>query len=233
MNRRLKILSSDDDEGIRAMLYSLLTEQGHEIEFARDSDEVFKNLGRTRYDLLILDVNTPGLNGYKVAEKISNNIVNRPKLLIFTARDIKSEELQFVSSGADAVISKGEPCDNILKAVDDLFAQQITSDGGTAVAAGELPDLQERSCAAVAEVKIIKLQEDIQCCFSKITRLEDLVATKNMRYEEFIRELLREKQRTEKNYLEFKRIEGDVANLKNWGYAVTAGSALAILRAFL
>lgn len=107
MNRKLRILSSDDDEGIRALLFSLLTENGHEVEFARCSDEIFKNLGRTKYDLLILDVNTPGINGYKVAEKISENITNRPKILIFTARDIKTEELQFVLSGADAIVQKG------------------------------------------------------------------------------------------------------------------------------
>jgi DNA-binding response OmpR family regulator len=92
MNRPLRILSSDDDESIRALLFSLLTEHGHEVEFAKSSDEVFKNLGRAKYDLLILDVNTPGMNGYKVSEKISTNIINRPKILIFTARDIKAEE---------------------------------------------------------------------------------------------------------------------------------------------
>lgn len=229
MKRRLKILSSDDDEGIRSLLFSLLGEQGHEVEFARDSDEVFKNLGRTRYDLLILDINTPGLNGYKVAEKVTNNLANRPKILIFTARDLKAEELQFVTCGADAIVGKGAGCDTILKAVDDLFPEQALQ---AAAAESEEPGhMTEPARQDIATPR--ELNEDLKYCIAKLTRVEDDMARKNLRYEEFIRDLLKEKQRTEKNYLEFKRIEAEVVRLKNWGHAVAACAALAVLRSFI
>ena len=236
MDRHLRILSSDDDEGIRALLFSLLTEDGHEVEFARDSDEVFKNLGRAKYDLLILDVNTPGLNGYKVAEKISGNINNRPKILIFTARDIKEEELQFTLSGADAIIRKGAPCDAIMRAIGELFgAEEAIRPHVTDTArAGEvteppMTDAQPREKNGKTNEK---MNEDLQYCLSKVTQVEDLITLKNLRYEEFIRDLLKEKQRTEKNYIEFKRIEEEVVKLKNWGYAVTAVAGMAIVRSF-
>lgn len=78
-----------------------------------------------------------------------------------------------------------------------------------------------------------KINEDLQYCIAKSTQLEDSLKLKNLRYEEFIRDLLKEKQRTEKNYLEFKRIEEEVLRLKNWGYAVAAISVLAIIRSWL
>lgn len=227
MSRRLKILSSDDDEGIRALLFSLLGEQGHDVEFARDSEEVFKNLGRTRYDLLILDVNTPGMNGYKVAEKITENLANRPRILIFTARDIKAEEFQFMSSGADAIVHKGASCDALLKTVDELFREQPAADCG---GAKEVPQMTETSKRTISTAR---LNEDLKYCLSKLTSVEDDMTRKNLRYEEFIRELLKEKQRTEKNYLEFKRIEGEVSKIRNWGYAVAACAGLAVLRSFI
>ena len=235
MDRRLRILSSDDDEGIRALLFNLLTEAGHEVEFAKDSDEVFKNLGRARYDLLILDVNTPGLNGYKVAEKISGNIINRPKFLIFTARNIQEEKAEFAVCGADAIISKGTPCDKIMSVIGDLFSERETPppDSRTNPSRqGTEAPMQETQAQLKSPNTHDKMNEDLQLCLFKMTMVEDLINLKNMRYEEFIRDLLKEKQRTEKNYLEFKRIEEEVVKLKNWGYAVTAAAALAVIRSF-
>lgn len=229
MPRQLKILSSDDEEGIRTLLFSLLTEHGHTVEFARDSDEVFKSLGRTRYDLLILDVNTPGINGYKVAEKITNNLINRPKIIIFTARNTAAEQFQYVSSGADAVIQKGAPCDVIIQTINDLCGQ--------ATAAPPAPDNIKEQPPMPENLNIHKdvnkkINEDLKYCIAKIAHVEDDITLKNLRYEGFIRDLLKEKQRTEKNYLEFKRIEGEVLKLKSMGYAITVVAVLSLLKAY-
>lgn len=238
MSPHLKILSSDDDEGIRAFLFSLLTERGDEVEFAKDSDEIFKHLGRTRYDLLILDVNTPGINGYQVAEKITANIINRPKILIFTSRDITAEQIQAAACGADAVLQKGSPCEKILKTIHGLcedgekphmdLPKQITTGLPPEEGAGG----KNYPPTSQLESAYKQLDTELQHCRTRIVQVEDLVKLKNLRYEEFIRDLLKEKQRTEKNYLEFKRIETEVLRLKNWGYAVTAMASLAILRSF-
>lgn len=227
--RPLRILSSDDDEGIRTLLFSLLTEHGHTVEFARNSDEVFKSLGRSRYDLLILDVNTPGINGYKVAEKITNNIINRPKILIFTARNTAEEQFQYVSSGADAVIQKGAPCDVIIQTINDLYGQDTATPPGPDNIK-EPPSMPEP--VNIHEEVNKKINEDLKYCITKIVHIEDDITLKNLRYEGFIRDLLKEKQRTEKNYLEFKRIEDDVLKLKSLGYAVAATAVLAVLKAF-
>lgn len=220
MTPDLKILTCDDDESIRAFLYSLLTEHGHHVEFARDSNEVFKNLGRAKYDLLILDVNTPGLNGYKVAEKISENITNRPRILIFTARYVENERLQFVTCGADAILRKGASCDGILGTIAELFSK------------GAHNPMQENPRREEPRKPEEQMEKDLEYCIARVTQVEDSITLKNLRYDEFIRDLLREKQRTEKNYLEFKRIETEVMKMKNWGYAVAAVSALAIMRSF-
>jgi len=230
MNRRLRILSSEDDEAIRSFLFNLLTEHGHEVEFARGSDELFKNIGKAKYDLLILDVNTPGTNGYKVAEKLSGNISNRPKILIFTARNIKEEELQFALCGSDAIIPKGASCDRIMGTIEALFSRE----GSVAPPRRRTePPMHESQDTAKPEQAGEKLKEDLQRWIDRMTRVEDLVNIKNLRYEEFIRDLLKEKQRTEKNYLEFKRIEEQVVRIMNWGYAVSAVAVLALLKSFL
>ncbi len=229
MPGRLKILASEDDEGVRSFLSSLLTEHGHEVEFASDSDDVFRRLGRTRFDLLILDVQAPGLDGYAVAGKISANISNRPKMLIFTGGDVDSERHRFYACGADALVRKGVPCAELLSAVDALFrppARTAAADAAPAQAPAPAPAPRRLSTAGTR-------QDELAGLAAKLSRLEEQLAARNQRYEEFIRDLLREKQRTEKNYLEFRRVDAEVARLKRWVYAAGAAAAAALVAAFL
>jgi len=118
---RLDILSTDDDSNIRALLWHMLTDAGHTVEFAKDGEEVFKRLAAKTYDLVILDVNMPKMNGYKVSELLHEKLPNPPKVIIFTGRDLEKERLQFVCSGADAILSKGTGNDRLIQTIEGLF----------------------------------------------------------------------------------------------------------------
>jgi len=118
----LQVLSTDDDSGIRALLWSMLSDAGHSVEFAKDGEEVFERLAVKRYDLVILDVNMPKMNGYKVSELMHDKLPNPPKVIIFTGRDLEKERLQFVCSGADAILNKGTGNDKLIETIEELFA---------------------------------------------------------------------------------------------------------------
>lgn len=137
----LEILSTDDDSGIRALLYHMLTDAGHTVEFARDGEEVFKRLSVKKYDLLILDVNMPKMNGYKVSELIHERIPDPPKVIIFTGRDLEAERLQFVCSDADAILNKGADAGRLLETIEGVFAAGRGKKGalGGRAAAGTPP----------------------------------------------------------------------------------------------
>lgn len=120
---RLNILSTDDDSGIRVLLWNMLSDDGHNVDFAKDGEEVFKRLAVKNYDLVILDVNMPKMNGYKVSELLHEKLHNPPKVIIFTGRNIEDERLQFVCSGADAILNKGTGNTKLLETIDGLFKQ--------------------------------------------------------------------------------------------------------------
>jgi DNA-binding response OmpR family regulator len=119
--RLLNILSTDDDPNIRSLLWHLLAGAGHTVEFAKDGEEVFKRIAVKPYDLLILDVNMPKMNGYKVSELVHEKLSKPPKVIIFTGRDLDKERLQFVCSGADAILNKGTGNDKMLRTINELF----------------------------------------------------------------------------------------------------------------
>ncbi|MBI5246722.1 MAG: response regulator [Elusimicrobia bacterium] len=117
----LHILSSEDDPMVRTMLSGLLSGEGHEVEFAANSDALFKLLPKRVWDLVILDVNVPGMNGYQIAQEICARYgEKRPKMLLFTGRDTQAEKAQVVLSEVDAVLEKGTPLPMLVETINRL-----------------------------------------------------------------------------------------------------------------
>ncbi|MFA6435387.1 MAG: response regulator [Elusimicrobiales bacterium] len=154
----LKILSTDDDPNIRALLWHMLTDAGHTVEFAKDGDEVFTRLATKRYDLVVLDVNMPKMNGYKVSELIHSKMAIPPKIIIFTGRDLEKERLQFMCSGADAILSKGTGNEKLIQTIDDLFRKnpEKTPKKAEAPATEPVPQVLEKFSAGLAPAELQK-----------------------------------------------------------------------------
>jgi DNA-binding response OmpR family regulator len=119
--KRLKIISTEDDKVIRLILSELVSPEGHEIQFARSSDDLFGLLSKHGCDVLILDVNVPGMNGYQIAREVCDrHKEKKPKILIFTGRDTDAEKGLALVSGADAVLKKGCPLELLLETINQL-----------------------------------------------------------------------------------------------------------------
>jgi len=71
------ILVVDDDKSVQEMLKDLLTRQGYEVHTCRDGKQVMPELGRHRYDLVILDVLIPHMNGFVLMEEIRADVMLR------------------------------------------------------------------------------------------------------------------------------------------------------------
>lgn len=125
----LEILATDDDANIRALLWNMLADAGHNVEFARDGEEIFERMAEKPYDLIILDVNMPKMNGYRVSELIHERLARPPKVIIFTGRMIEQEKAQFLCSGADAILNKGTGNEKLLETIESLFAAKNPAAG--------------------------------------------------------------------------------------------------------
>ena len=64
------VLITDDDEAVRTLLYKVIRSNGLQADTAASGEEALKRLGEKEYDLLILDINMRGLDGFQVIEKI-------------------------------------------------------------------------------------------------------------------------------------------------------------------
>ena len=98
------ILVVDDNPEIREIIRILLTGEGYEITEAADGIRALKELERCDFDLIILDIMLPSMNGYEVCQKIREKS-NAP-ILFLSARTTDSDKILGFSSGGDDYLAK-------------------------------------------------------------------------------------------------------------------------------
>ncbi len=119
----IKILLIEDDKRLAEALKSLLTAKGFQVETVYDgiSGADYAMLGI--YDLLILDVMMPGLNGYQVARQVRSKRCNVP-ILMLTARSGVEDRIEGLNAGADYYLTKPFDTRELLACVNALLRRQ-------------------------------------------------------------------------------------------------------------
>lgn len=99
-----KILIVDDNPEIREIIEILLTGEGFETVQAKDGMTALKILNQIEFDLIILDIMMPGMNGYQTCLEIRKSS-NAP-ILFLSARTKDSDKTLGFSSGGDDYLAK-------------------------------------------------------------------------------------------------------------------------------
>jgi DNA-binding response OmpR family regulator len=116
-----KILVADDNAAMARLVSATLPET-YEVVHARDGDEALRKARRFIPDLIILDVNMPGLNGFEVLQKIrSSEGLKHAKVIMVTARDQAGDQAFGIGLGADTYITKPFSPMALLEAVTELL----------------------------------------------------------------------------------------------------------------
>ena len=100
-----KILLLEDDANLNETVTEFLTEQGHEVVSVFDGHEAQEKLYESKYDLLLLDVNTPGINGFDLLKEAREEEVLAPAIFITSLDSVDDLEKGF-ASGCDDYIRK-------------------------------------------------------------------------------------------------------------------------------
>lgn len=82
VRHRLRVLVADDDRDTTLMLGAILRDEGDEVHVALRGDEVLDVVRLFRPDVVILDVNMPGMSGYAIAHEVRQRYGSLAPLLI-------------------------------------------------------------------------------------------------------------------------------------------------------
>ena len=77
-----KILLLEDDANLNETITEYLTEQGYQLVSVYAGYEAQDKLYESKYDLLLFDVNTPGMNGFELLKEARENEVVAPAIFI-------------------------------------------------------------------------------------------------------------------------------------------------------
>ena len=100
-----KILIADDDDEIRDLLEFDISQSGYEVECAKDGMEALEKAMSKHYDVILLDVMMPKMNGFEVCNNIRESGKKTP-ILLLTAKGTIGDKTQGFECGADDYIVK-------------------------------------------------------------------------------------------------------------------------------
>lgn len=99
-----RILVVDDDPQIRRVLKVTLTGQGYEVDDAKSGAAALEKLRETRFDLVLLDVNMPGIDGLETCRAIREQ--SEIAIIMLTVRDNEADTVAALDAGADDYVTK-------------------------------------------------------------------------------------------------------------------------------
>ena len=119
----MKILIIEDEKLLADSIGTLLEKKGFEVEIVYDG-ETGKNYAESGiYDLLILDVMIPKMNGYEVARKVRSGKCGTP-ILMLTAKSDLEDRITGLNSGADYYLTKPFDSRELLACINALLRRQ-------------------------------------------------------------------------------------------------------------
>jgi DNA-binding response OmpR family regulator len=150
----MRILIVEDHPDILANLYGFLEPKGHVLDSARNGYAALALASENDYDVIVLDIGLPGLNGLELCQKLRGELAIATPVLMLTARDSLADKVAGFDSGADDYLVKPfslVELDVRLKAL--VRRSEGRNAGSSKLRFGELtfdPDTQQASRAGQA-----------------------------------------------------------------------------------
>lgn len=119
----MKILLIEDEKLLSDSLKALLTAKGFDVEAVYDGETGAEYALLGIYDLLILDVMMPGMDGYQVARQVRSRRCSVP-ILMLTARSGVTDRIEGLNAGADYYLTKPFDSRELLACINALLRRQ-------------------------------------------------------------------------------------------------------------
>ena len=123
-----KIWIADDDEAIRVVLEESLSSNGFKTISFSSADELVKNLENNQPDLIITDVQMPGMLGYDLLKHINNNYEDLPVIIMTAFADMQAAVESF-GGGAFEYIPKPFDLEDAIKIIERALEEKPKTKG--------------------------------------------------------------------------------------------------------
>ncbi|MDQ2745188.1 MAG: response regulator transcription factor [Chloroflexota bacterium] len=138
----MHILVIEDERRLASLVHRALQEEGHKVEVSNDGAEGLDMAEATGYDLLVLDLMLPQLDGVEICRRLRST-GNDVRILMLTARDAVEDRVAGLEAGADDYLVKPFSFTELIARVRALARRQIQPQVEIELTSGDLVlDLQ-------------------------------------------------------------------------------------------
>lgn len=104
-DKPIKILLLEDDQNLGEVLKDYLYNEGYSIDLEKDGKVGLEKINRRKYDLCIIDIMLPNINGFDIAKSLREYDQTTP-IIFLTAKTLKEDRIKSFKAGADDYITK-------------------------------------------------------------------------------------------------------------------------------
>lgn len=116
----IKVLVCEDESSLASLLVEILQNNGYTVTLAPDGREGLEKFQQGKFDIIILDVMMPHLDGFALAKEIRKSDVSVP-IVFLTAMSLKENVIEGFKSGADDYIAKPFSMEELLLRLEGIL----------------------------------------------------------------------------------------------------------------
>ena len=165
MNKNYSILVVDDEPGMREFLEIMLTKEGYGVSIASNGEEAIEKIGNESFDLAIVDIQMPGINGIEVLRNIREKN-NNTTIIMITAFASHESAIEAMKLGAYDYITKPFKIDEIKLVIKKSLDKKVLEKENTR--------LKKELETKYGFENIIGTSNSIQQIFALINRVSEL-----------------------------------------------------------
>lgn len=124
LNKKLNVLIVEDDEVNQKVLSKAVKCEGHLVTTANNGVEALDLIKRKKFDLVLMDVQMPEMDGIETTRKIremEEGTENHVPIIAITAHALKGDREKFLLSGMDGYIAKPVKFEELFSTINDIF----------------------------------------------------------------------------------------------------------------
>ena len=133
----MRILVVEDEEKIAALVTRALQKAGHQTESRSDGALALSAISSNNFDLVILDVNLPVMDGFTVLQKL-REAHNHTRVMLLTARDAIADRVTGLRAGADDYLTKPFAMEELLARVEVIGRRAPSPAQGDIIDVGDI-----------------------------------------------------------------------------------------------
>jgi CheY-like chemotaxis protein len=117
----LRLLYVDDEPDLRSLVHLHLSLEGYDVETAADGDSALELIQNKQFDVILLDIYMPGMNGIQVMQHLKKHAMNA-RLIVLTGADNPYLAKECARLGASAYLTKPYNFHELIDSIDRVMA---------------------------------------------------------------------------------------------------------------